>query len=244
MVVVGSALCVDRFETSLADRTSGQDLSPYYHPDPALAARDFHHWDARRTKVGPFRLRSQPLPPLPDFQRNAVVPVARSLPGRIPSAYLDMQSAKRACENAGKRLCKHQEWLLACRGQEGRRFPYGEHYEPGRCNVSRELHPATILHGKYAFGQLDPRLNLVESKGTPLLRKTGESPECVSHWGEDAIHDMVGNLDEWIDDPRGTFLGGFYARDMPWGCDARIEIHSADYYDYSIGARCCRDQTR
>jgi hypothetical protein len=51
---------------------------------------------------------------------------------------------------------------------------------------------------------------------------------------------MAGNLDEWIEDPGGTFVGGFYARDTALGCAARIEIHSPDYYDYSLGARCCR----
>ena len=47
-----------------------------------------------------------------------------------------------------------------------------------------------------------------------MLRRTGETPECISLWGDDGIADMVGNLDEWIDDAAGTFVGPD-ALDMP-----------------------------
>jgi len=81
---------------------------------------------------------------------------------------------------------------------------------------------------------------LVEHDGKPLLAATGTLLGCATPHGDDGVYDMLGNLDEWIEDPRGTFVGGFYARETEWGCDARIEVHSADYYDYSLGARCCR----
>jgi hypothetical protein len=55
------------------------------------------------------------------------------------------------------------------------------------------------------------------------------------------IFDMVGNLDEWIADETGVFVGGFYSRATDKGCDARISNHSPNYYDYSVGTRCCRD---
>jgi hypothetical protein len=51
---------------------------------------------------------------------------------------------------------------------------------------------------------------------------------------------MVGNLDEWVDDPDGAFLGGFYARGTAEGCDARVGVHAPEYFDYSLGVRCCR----
>ena len=74
----------------------------------------------------------------------------------------------------------------------------------------------------------------------PLLRKTGATPRCKSEWGDDAVYDMVGNLDEWIDDPDGTFVGGFYSRSTHEGCDSMIEVHDYTYYDYSLGVRCCK----
>ncbi|HSN99577.1 MAG TPA: hypothetical protein VLS89_14885, partial [Candidatus Nanopelagicales bacterium] len=64
---------------------------------------------------------------------------------------------------------------------------------------------------------------------------------CQSRWGSDAIHDMVGNLDEWVDDPDGAFAGGFYSRSTRAGCDALVTAHPRAYADYSTGVRCCRD---
>ena len=105
------------------------------------------------------------------------------------------------------------------------------------------MHPAYILHGNSSIGHTDPRLNLVVERGVdPLLRLTGATPSCASRWNDDdSLFDMVGNLDEWIDDESGRFVGGFYARMTTMGCEARITSHSPSYYDYSLGTRCCAD---
>lgn len=242
MVDVGGRFCVDRFEASLVDATSGRRLSPYYHPSPVLAQRDRREWELRARDKGPLSARAIPLPELPAWQLEpGVAPRATSEPGRVPSAYLDLESARLACANAGKRLCKKREWLMACRSERATRHPYGEALDPARCNLAAPTHPAIVLHGKHELGGRDPRLNLVEHGGRALLRPTGTLLGCAGAWEADAVWDMEGNLDEWIDDPSGTFVGGFYARDTQWGCDAKVEIHSADYYDYSLGARCCAD---
>ena len=89
-------------------------------------------------------------------------------------------------------------------------------------------------------GHLDPRLNHFEHKGASLLHTTGANPECASHWGDDAVYDMVGNLDEWVDDEEGVFLGGFYARNTREGCLSRVSAHPRGYCDYSLGIRCCQ----
>jgi formylglycine-generating enzyme required for sulfatase activity len=77
----------------------------------------------------------------------------------------------------------------------------------------------------------------------PLLRLTGEVTACTSTWGEDGVYDMVGNLDEWVEDENGTFLGGFYARSTRKGCGAAVTAHGPTYYDYSLGTRCCASLT-
>lgn len=242
MVDVAGRFCIDRFESSLIDGASGRRLSPYYHPSPELAQRDHREWQTLARDRGPFAARSIPLPELPAWQLEpGVVPRATSEPGRVPSAYLDLEAARLACASAGKRLCQKREWLMACRSERATRHPYGESHDPARCNLAAPTHPAIVLHGKHELGGRDPRLNLVQVAGRTQLRPTGTLLGCASPWEDDAVWDMEGNLDEWIDDPAGTFVGGFYARDTQWGCDARIEIHSADYYDYSLGARCCSD---
>jgi hypothetical protein len=244
MVRVGS-YCVDRWEISLVEATSRQPLSPYYPPHPKLLARVHAVWQVERTTLGDEEARAMPLPIVPSWQRGDFRIAAVSAAGVVPQGYLTYHLAKRACEAAGKRLCSEAEWTTACRGSAGLKYPYGPHYVAGRCNIHRPIHPAHVLHGSSAVGHTDPRLNLVmEAAGEtldPLLRPTGTTTGCKSVWGDDAIDDMVGNLDEWIEDPNGTFLGGFYARVSTKGCEAKIAGHSAVYYDYSTGARCCKD---
>jgi formylglycine-generating enzyme required for sulfatase activity len=82
----------------------------------------------------------------------------------------------------------------------------------------------------------DPRL--FDMPRTVAL--TGSHPGCQSEYG---TYDMVGNLHEWIDDPEGTFVGGFFMDTFQngEGCGYRTHAHDFDYHDYSTGFRCCRD---
>jgi sulfatase modifying factor 1 len=243
MVDVAGAFCIDRHEVSLVERRRGRALSPFYPPTRARTLALFERWQDERTTLGPEWARALALPAPPAWQLDEdFAPRAAVKADTLPSGYLDGPSAARACANAGKRLCSEREWLTACRGQQNRDFPYGDRYVPGACNVMRRSHPAAILHDDASIGHLDPRLNLTRDDDGPLLRKTGASPRCASRWGDDAIYDMVGNLDEWIADPAGTFMGGFYARQTSKGCHSRITSHAYGYYDYSLGTRCCRDE--
>jgi formylglycine-generating enzyme len=237
--------CIDRWEASLVDAQSGSALSPYYPPHPKLLARIHSVWQVERRLLGDESARAMPLPLVPSVQRADFSIKAVSVAGVVPQGYLSYHLARRACEAAGKRLCTQEEWTHACRGARQLKFPYGNQYLAGRCNIHRALHPAHVLHGSSSIGHTDPRLNLVmESKASgldPLLRPTGATASCKSSWQADAIYDMVGNLDEWIEDEKGVFVGGFYARGGSKGCDAKISSHAPSYYDYSTGTRCCRD---
>jgi hypothetical protein len=241
MVDVQGAFCIDRYEAVLVDAVSGERLSPYYHPARAQALKTFDYWQQAREQVGPQWARRMPLPDLPAWEREReIVPEASSLPGQVPSGYLSADIAAQACQRAGKRLCTEDEWVRACRGQAQLKFPYGAEYQQGVCNIFSDDHPAKLLHNNASEGHLDPRLNLVQADGATLLKKTGESSACKSTWSSDAAYDMVGNLDEWIDDPSGKFVGGFYARATREGCDASVSVHPRNYFDYSLGTRCCR----
>jgi formylglycine-generating enzyme required for sulfatase activity len=232
--------CVDRFEVKTVDAASGEPLSPFYPPNPKLAASARDAWLSERDTLGSPAARAVPLPELSSFQReHAYEPRAVSQEGALPQAYLSYHLAKKACENAHKRLCTKDEWVTACRGEKNTQFPYGSSYRAGRCNVHRALHPGYVLHASSSVGLLDPRLNLVAEGDDPLLRLTGATPNCASIWGGDKIYDMVGNLDEWVED--SMFLGGFYARPTLKGCDAQISSHGESYFDYSTGTRCCAD---
>ena len=235
MVDVRGRFCIDRHEAVLVDAKRGRRLSPFYHPTRAQTVASFKEWSESA------RGHALAVPPPPDFELSEdFEPRAESQASATPNGYLSGNLAELACRNAGKRLCTLEEWVFACRGEGGHKFPYGDHYQEGRCNVFRESHPAQILHGDMSKGHLDPRLNLVEGPSGPLLRKTGATPSCKSTWGSDAAFDMVGNLDEWVDAPVGAFVGGFYARSTREGCDAKVSSHPRAYFDYSLGVRCCR----
>lgn len=235
MVSIRGQFCIDRYEASFVDAHE-RPLSPYY---PASRDVLVHVYGVFRG-VSP-RGRTLPLPQPPEYSMNeAFEPRARSAPGVVPQGYLTGIVARQACENAGKRLCRPEEWVTACKGQSATKFPYGDSYSVGKCNVFRESHPAVVLYGDASKNHLDPRLNLAEGPDGPLLRKTGTTESCRSDWGQDAIYDMVGNLDEWVDDERGAFQGGFYSRSTREGCDARITVHPPPYSDYSLGVRCCK----
>ena len=236
-----NAYCVDRYEATLVDVASGSPITPYYPPASDKAKLFFRTWNERKG-TGTDLEQKTPLPVLPAWEREKKFqPMALSREGAVPQGYATGHDAEHACKNAGKRLCSQDEWRAACRGEADRDFPFGPTYEAGACNVFGPAHPGVLLWDDPTINHTDPRMNLVKWKGAPLLRRTGATKACASRWGEDAIFDMVGNIDEWIDDPEGTFLGGFYARAKKDGCQSRVSTHGIDYADYSTGIRCCMD---
>ena len=205
----------------LFDARRGEPLSPYYHPTRARGAEPHALREGRGRKRPARSARAARL----SSSKAKLEPLARSVASVIPNGYLSGVMAKAACERAGKRLCTHAEWLTACRGQRGRAYPYGDRYAEGLCNVFRETHPAAALHGDPSRHHLDPRLNRSATREARCCGRPGTLPRCRSEWGNDAVYDMVGNLDEWAA-RAGAFHGGFYARATREGCDARISVAS------------------
>jgi len=253
MADVDGRFCIDKWEASVVDKASGQDASPYYTLDAAKgypgARWQKAHWAALPNA-------KYPLPELPAVEAaDGFVPMAVSRPGVYPQGFATRATAALACRNAGKRLCRHEEWYKACVGRSGppfravlpaRAFPYGADYAVGKCNFNlTDMHPLVAL--SRSSSQLDdPRLmTAVDSRGSRMLAKTGEFKDCVSDYG---VYDLVGNQDEIVDSPPGKnelFVGSFYARDQsgnPNGCASAINAHADGYFDYSLGFRCCADE--
>lgn len=164
---------------------------------------------------------------------------AVSEPGVMPQGYISRNEAEVACMASGKRLCQVQEWQQACRGPENKKWGYGDDREVGRCNDNGKNPVMTYFGPRYNASTMNrPELNQMD--GT--LAKTGERDGCTNGYG---VHDMVGNLHEWVADPNGSFYGGYY-QDVDTvghgaGCDYRTTAHEARYHDYSTGFRCCAD---
>ena len=225
MVPVGGRFCVDRFEASLVEVLGG----------------------------GEERIHS-PYEPVEGLSVRAV-----SVPGRHPQGYISGKQAKRACAASGKRLCKPTEWKLACTGPDRSQWSYGNTQEAGRCNDQGKspitLFLSSVRHRdemalRFSFPSDAPQGQDIWSwpvMNSPALNQydgtlatTGSHPGCTNGYG---VYDMVGNLHEWVDDPDGTFLGGYY-QDVTQngdGCGYRTAAHEFGYHDYSTGFRCCDD---
>jgi formylglycine-generating enzyme required for sulfatase activity len=160
--------------------------------------------------------------------------------GVVPQAYISRNEAHDACVASRKRLCTETEWVRACEGAQKTTFPYGEGRKAGYCNDHGRAPLATLYAGNgdaHSYEPMnDPRLN--QLPGT--VAKTGQFTHCKSSYG---AFDMVGNVHEWVDDPSGTFRGGYYLDTSinGEGCNYKTVAHDAAYHDYSTGFRCCAD---
>ncbi len=163
----------------------------------------------------------------------------------VPQAYVSQVQARAACANAGKRLCKPDEFVRACRGSRKADFyPYGgTRRRAGLCNEGKGSFVALAFGSDFSrltYEQFnDPKLDQIPNG----LARTGAYPQCAS---PDGVFDLVGNLDEWVDEERGghgRFRGGWYgdAEMNGPGCLYVTSAHEPTYHDYSTGFRCCAD---
>ncbi len=176
----------------------------------------------------------------PYHNPGAAAARAVSVRWAVPQGYIDQVRAESACQAAGKRLCTTDEWLLACRGDAGWTYPYGPAREPGRCNDDRRQHVAVEYFGTTAswiYSEID---NACLAQLPASLDLAGENDGCTTPTG---VHDLMGNLHEWVADLDGTFRGGFFDDTVinGEGCLYRTTAHDVHHWDYSTGFRCCAD---
>ena len=134
--------------------------------------------------------------------------------GEYPVTKVTWQEAKNLCEAAGKRLCTDDEWVRACRGPQGLRFPYGQEYDGTKCNS--------------------------ESKVDAPLR-IGETPKtCVSGYG---VYDLNGNVWEWVGTSLedGVMVrGGAWSSESCAECALKLWENSPNTKSDRGGFRCCK----
>lgn len=171
-----------------------------------------------------------------------------NLPGVKPAVMVDWFDAKAACEAEGKRLCTSSEWTLACEGSERLPYPYGYARDDKACNIDRLL-PDPDEHAFSYPRKIGPEVARLDQRVA-----SGEMAGCVSPYG---VHDMTGNVDEWVvnekhfepvaadepdaSPPRISGLKGGYWGPVRDRCRPITTFHNEWFRYYQVGFRCCAD---
>jgi formylglycine-generating enzyme required for sulfatase activity len=165
---------------------------------------------------------------------------AVSKAGVIPWYPVTVAVASAACANAGKRLCKSDEWMFGCDGGLFFTYSYGDEYDPTVCNTIDTFcycGPGSVCEAAnpcpypYCWGTCGAWVHVVP---------TGSLPDCYSTKG---LHDITGNVWEAVssDDGLEHFRGGaFNCIDSKAlsRCD-----HDATWGPTARGFRCCAAPT-
>ena len=149
----------------------------------------------------------------------------------LPRGDTSWTQAKGICESQGKRLCAEKEWTFACEGEEMRPYPYGYTRDPSLCNFEQDN---LVLKGELRDGRVAKTAN----------------QQCLSPFG---VHNMVGNIDEWVVLDRPHYSARNNYRKMNsglkggwWGplrnrCRPTTVDHDEAFHELQTGVRCCAE---
>jgi len=179
---------------------------------------------------GDFLFGSSPDDPMRDFseKKNEGIYLAGfcidiyefpNRKGSSPMKNVSWDAARSKCDDEGKRLCTEEEWEKVCKGKKNLRFPYGNQWNPDKCNTQ----------------------NASGEKRTPA--SSGSFASCRSDFG---AYDMSGNIREWTATNFSATLEDKVVRGGSWAspdwasrCAYRYNALS-NIKDNETGFRCCK----
>jgi len=157
-------------------------------------------------------------------------------PGSKPEIFVSWNTAAATCQSQGKRLCGESEWTLACEGQERLPYPYGYARNAEACNIDKPY----LIPDEHLIG--NPATRDAELARLDQRELSGSRESCVSPYG---VHDMTGNVDEWVVNESGhpykSALKGGYWGPVRTRCRPATTAHDENFQFYQVGFRCCGD---
>lgn len=164
-----------------------------------------------------------------DATRHRPLPVRGSGGPGLPVSSVSQSDAAAYCHWLGKRLPTADEWELAARGAEGRRYPWGNQAPDGtRANF------CDLRCGR-------PWRNTDNDDGHPRVAVSGSYPAGATPEG---VLDLGGNLREWtatIVGDRAHVKGGGYENAIDDLIAADVRLNFIDTRDPTMGFRCAAD---
>lgn len=135
-----------------------------------------------------------------------------------PVVLVSYDDALEYCKWAGRRLPSADEWKKACRGAQGRIYPWGDDFDTTKCNTA-------------------------ESQSGWETTPVRMFPQGRSPYG---CYDMVGNVEEWtsskLDEDRRIVLGGSWCMTCQvYGLPVLHRVASRSFFSNELGFRCVRD---
>ena len=162
--------------------------------------------------------------------------------GAIPTDWMTWHDVHDVCASQGKRMCTRSEWTLAAEGPNMHPYPYGDgfHRDKTICNIDNHCADVGIT-GDQIMKVASPKSE-VAVKLRSLLVPSGSKDKCVSDYG---VHDMPGNIDEWVINETGkpyvSGLMGGHVFGVRNASRPMTDAHGPDFKWYESGSRCCAD---
>jgi formylglycine-generating enzyme required for sulfatase activity len=166
--------------------------------------------------------------------------------GELPFALQTAYDGEAWCGERQKRLCTEREWVRACEGPDGRRYPYGNTYRDEVCNDDR---PWIAVHWK-ELGRWPRDAALDEGSRLFQADMSGARAACMSAEG---VFDLTGNVAEWVRRSgasphtgydhvlKGCFWSGCFKEPRP-SCAFTNGVHPGSFRTYEAGFRCCTER--